>query len=36
MYDSYDSDDYFFNNEFSFLFQQKNKDAIISIILKKT
>ncbi|WP_322016350.1 hypothetical protein [Clostridium butyricum] len=35
MYDSYDSDDYFFNNEFSFLFQQKNKDAIISIILKK-
>ncbi|WP_243125113.1 helix-turn-helix domain-containing protein [Clostridium butyricum] len=35
MYDSYDSDYYFFNNEFSFLFQQKNKDAIISIILKK-
>ena len=35
MYDSYDSDSYFFNNEFSSLFQQKNKDAIISIILKK-
>lgn len=35
MYDSYDSDSYFFSNEFSFLFEQKNKEAIISIIVNK-
>lgn len=35
MYDFYDSDSYFFSNEYSFLFEQKNKDAIISIISRK-
>lgn len=35
MYDSYDSDSYFFSNELNFLFEQKNKEAILSIIIKK-
>ena len=30
MYDSYDSDSYFFSNEISFLMEQKNKDAILN------
>ena len=35
MYDSYDSDSDFFSNKISFLLEQKNKDAIISIIEEK-
>ena len=35
MYDSYDSDSDFFNNEISFLLEQKDKDSIISIIKEK-
>lgn len=35
MYDAYDSDSYFFNNEITFLLEQKNKDAILSIIKEK-
>src|SRR5690348_7102390 len=35
MYDAYDSDSYFFSNEITFLLEQKNKDAILSIIKQK-
>ncbi|HCW52151.1 MAG TPA: AraC family transcriptional regulator, partial [Clostridium sp.] len=35
MYDAYDSDRYFFDNEFYFLLDQKNKEAVISKIANK-
>ncbi len=35
MYDSYDSDSYFFSNEIAFLLEQKDKNSILSIIRNK-